>query len=139
MLMLEALQHCPSATIMARLIGRAMQFDQFGSDADATGETEALVFSNVALERFTFRVSLLVSAAVCFLCAAHFHGRMMLRTLPNVGYLHARARVCVPYIHHTLSHTYTHTWTRVHHALTLLRCCLSTLMLTCSGAQRRKF
>jgi len=55
MLMLEALQHCPSATIMARLIGRAMQFDQFGSDADATGETEALVFSNVALERFTFR------------------------------------------------------------------------------------
>ncbi len=61
MFMLEALQHNPSPTITARLIQRALQFDQFGDAEPGGGDTETGATGappSAGLVRFTFRVSL---------------------------------------------------------------------------------
>jgi hypothetical protein len=54
-------QHNPSATIAARLIQRALQFDQFGDAEPGGGDTETGATGappSAGLVRFTFRVSL---------------------------------------------------------------------------------
>jgi hypothetical protein len=85
MLMLEALQrsgswahvqHNPSATIAARLIQRALQFDQFGDAEPGGGDTETGATGappSAGLVRFSFRVSLLCVlcvSCVCVLCVS---------------------------------------------------------------------